>query len=163
MEDGIKSVDPAAKMVVSNAGWMHYAYFEVLARQGVKIDVIGYHWYESAGDLKDVLDILRTEYAGKPVWFTEVNRRYSGAGPAMGLKPGALKKYIRTIRNRGTNVRGFFVYELFDQPTATEGERGYGMIAWVKPYLTFVYKPFALELRSLIATFALPPASLRAR
>jgi len=74
MEDGIKSVDPAAKMVVSNAGWMHYAYFEVLARQGVKIDVIGYHWYESAGDLKDVLDILRTEYAGKPVWFTEVNR-----------------------------------------------------------------------------------------
>jgi len=153
MEDGIKSVNPAAKIIVSNAGWMHYAYFEVLAREGVHIDIIGYHWYYDLEHLKEALYALRTQYADKPVWFTEVNGRYSDEGNHDKQQYRRIKSYLRVIRKKGSNVKGFFVYELFDQPEASQGERRFGLITWTKPYSSFVYKPVAAKLPVLIGDF----------
>jgi len=147
MSDGIRLENTKASIIVNNAGWMHYAYFQLLEGEGVKFDIIGYHWYEDVAHLKLALDALHSYFPGRPVWFTEINARNKGAGYSPRYQKNHVKKYIKVIRRRGKNIMGFFVYELFDEPAHREPkERSYGLVSWKEPYKGFLYKPLAIFL-----------------
>ncbi|HVV05031.1 MAG TPA: glycosyl hydrolase [Puia sp.] len=155
MSDGIRREDAKAGIIVSNAGWMHYAYFRLLEDEGVQFDIIGYHWYEDAKYLKTALDALNFYFPGRPVWFTEVNARNKGTGYSPRYQKNHVKKYIKVIRRRGKNIMGFFIYELFDQPAHGEPrERSYGLVSWEERYKKFSYKPLAIFIRDRLARIA---------
>lgn len=155
MSDGVKQEDSDALVIISNAGWMHYAYFQLLEHEGVRFDIIGYHWYQDLEHLREVLISLDVYFPGKPVWFTEVNAWNDQTGYSYNYQKVRVKQYIDIIRRKGKNVKGLFIYELFDEPAhALANERSYGLISWKEPYKTFSYKPLALMLKALLERIA---------
>lgn len=149
MSDGIRQEDAKASIIVSNAGWMHYAYFQLLELEGVRFDIIGYHWYEDVRHLGVALDALNRYFPAKPVWFTEINARNNGAGYFYHHQKVRVRKYLKMVRRHGRTVNGVFIYELFDQPANLAlKERSYGLVSWKEPYKTYVLKPLASFLRS---------------
>jgi hypothetical protein len=146
MSDGIRQVDGRAKLIISNAGWKHYLYFDLLEKEGVVWDIIGYHWYEDPFTLRLILRILRNSFADKRVWFTEINCPITGADPGKDdLKD--MRKNIRSIRNMGRNVDAFFIYELFDEPAQNGGEGHFGLYSWPRRYDSLAPKPLLGVLR----------------
>lgn len=151
MSDGVRQEDAKASIIVSNAGWMHYAYFQLLEQEGVRFDIIGYHWYEDVRHLGAALDALNRYFPAKPVWFTEINARNNGEGYSYHHQMARVRRYLKMIRRRGKTVTGFFIYELFDQPAnLASKERSYGLVSWKEPYKTYVFKPLALFIRSRV-------------
>lgn len=148
MSDGVKQEDTGCRVIISNAGWMHYAYFQLLEQAGVRFDIIGYHWYEDVRHLRTVLEALNMYFPAKPVWFTEINARNDGVGYSYRHQRARVRKYLKVIRRRGRTVSGFFTYELFDEPAnPTSKERSYGLVSWKEPYKTYAFKPLALFIR----------------
>lgn len=126
---GIKGMDEDAKFIISNSGWNRYAYFDVLKAEGVRFDIMGYHWYDGVEGLRSVLKKLRTDYADQTVWFTEINRR-GGGSTGTRIQKREVCKELSLIRRAGKNIRGAFIYELFDQPHAAVSESSYGLFGW---------------------------------
>lgn len=151
MSDGIKSVDTAARIIISNSGWLHFAYFDLLEAEGVHFDIIGYHWYDDVSTLRDVLRVLKNYYGSKPVWFTEINIRDGASKEHAPLQRGRMKQYLRLISRSGKNIKGFFVYELMDQPDSNSPtERHYGIVTWSKPFESFTYRSFVDLIRKAV-------------
>jgi len=152
MSDGLRKLVPDARIIVSNGGWKHYAYYRLLEEKGVKFDIIGYHWYDGGrADLRGVLSVLKTQFAGKTVWFTEVNRRGGNAGSADRAQKRKVNLYLRMMRKAGKNIKGAFIYELFDQP-GLEGanERQYGIFPVGRGPEEIKEKPLGRVIRSCI-------------
>ncbi len=83
MVEAVKFFDPAAKIVMNNAGSLKVGWFHLLENEGVEYDIIGYHWYSDQGSLTSirttlggvsVLDYLSNEFPDKDVWITELDR-----------------------------------------------------------------------------------------
>jgi hypothetical protein len=145
---GIRGIDQDAKFIVSNSGWNRYAYFDVLRSEGVKYDILGYHWYDGVPRLRRLLKKLTTSYAGQTVWFTEVNRR-GGSSTGFNRQKRDVIKELRLIRDAGKNIRGAFIYELFDEPYYSSVEGSYGIFGWQHYPDTTRPKPIAVKLRGL--------------
>ena len=119
MISGIKSVSPSAKTIVS--GGNHLVYYTLLLNNGVNFDVLGYHYYWSINGYKDVLQAVSTTFAQKEVWFTEANSfdAVTKYGYNPNLQDTIVGQYIQLL-DQHTNIKGFFIYELFNEGNLTD-------------------------------------------
>ncbi len=132
---GVKAVNPAAKTIINCGGWFHFVFFGILDKEGVKYDIIGYHWYSDMDDYskKVKVNIFKSlSQYNKPIWFTEVNVHngtYKNSETYQSSWIGSFSKACKAY----PLVKAIFVYELLDQPLlkeVTEGERNYGIVKW---------------------------------
>lgn len=138
---GIREEDPTAKIIINNGGWYHYGYFALLNQANVDYDIIGYDWYDEIIDFQTILSVLQTNFASKDVWFTEVNSRDPLVLNAPTNHRDRIDNLIAKLDQK-TNVKAFFIYELFDEDNQPGIERQFGMIDWVTDnvYTNFTYK-----------------------
>ncbi len=127
LRDGIHDADPNAKFIVS-AHWICFAVIDMLIRDGLQFDVIGWNWYSEMGD---DLTKKQTDEEGmidipghfakynKPFWIVELN--HSG-GDMDGEKEQAsfFEEILKNSYNSG-NINGIFVYRFADT-ICTEGD-----------------------------------------
>jgi len=145
MDEGLKLGDFGAKTII-NAGWVHYAYLEMLEDAGVNFDVVGYHWYSNMEGNVDKtfgipdITVKLAETFKKPIWFTEVNYRNGSMG-GKELEANAWLKYFIKKCKANPWVKGFQVYELLDEPQISKPEeKEYGLVKWTTPYSSWQYK-----------------------
>jgi hypothetical protein len=117
--DGIKSVNPSKKIILS-LGWIHFNYLHQLQNYDIKFDIIGYHWYSNMGDItihKNYGNIINYVYKKfrKPIWITEFNYRNGSLNRQHLKQKSYLENSLINILNN-KHVKGFFIYELFDEP-----------------------------------------------
>lgn len=149
MDVGIKSVQPTAQTMV-NAGWLHYAFLQMLESYGVNFDIIAYHWYsdmEGAAKGKNIPDIT-LKLSGlftKPIWFTEAGQRYKNVADLEQLQSDFTQGFIAKCR-ANPQVKAVLFYELFDEPDRSDAEGHFGLIKWVVPYSKWDYKKVATNL-----------------
>ncbi len=120
--DGVRAGDPKAKIVI-NDQWTHFAFFDMIARDGVKFDYLGWNWFSDMGFLGDktldngtkVFDKLKSY--NKPIILTEVNERPDSV---KGMDENAQSDFIQKMADfawaNKDAIKGFFVLELTDQP-----------------------------------------------
>ena len=148
MSQGIREVNSQAGIIISNGGWRHYMYFDLLEKEGVVWNIIGYHWYEDAKNLRPVLRVLRSWYPDKRVWFTEINSRSEGMEQnAHQLR--MLQKDIKAIQRLGSTVDALFFYELLDEPATAPREAHYGIYSWDRRYDSVLPKPMLEVIRKV--------------
>jgi hypothetical protein len=84
LSDGVRAVDNNA-MTIINATYLHYGFLDLLMKDGLQFDVVGWHWYSDMGDLTgsvgNVNLLKRLSAYNKPIWITEFNRRNGSMGP----------------------------------------------------------------------------------
>jgi hypothetical protein len=128
MTDGIHQAAPET-LVIINAGWRHYAFFEALARDSVRFDVYGYHWYSDMGDFAaEVLPHLPD--MDKEVWITEANRKNSSRSyDAPAAQAEWIGRFARELWGIA-RVKALFIYELYEELAfgRTEAESYYGIV-----------------------------------
>lgn len=148
MSEGVRQEDSKAKIIVNNSGWKHYMYFDLLDKQGVKFDIIGYHWYQDLHSLRGVLRVLRSWFPDKRVWFTEFNSQGT-LHEQTGSQVQQVRKEINAISRIGRNVDALFFYELLDEPAApvTSTEAHYGLYNWDRRYDSVLAKPILGVIR----------------
>lgn len=132
--DGLKSKKPSLKVSMSLT-WVHWYYLDILKRYKINYDIIGYHWYSNMGNITnvtppygDILPKIEKKY-NKEIWITEFNT-YQGTKKASFEKQESyIKGSLNDIVRQGI-VKGFFIYELFDQPSLTNypAEMSYGLL-----------------------------------
>ena len=122
--DGVKAADPSAKVVI-NDQWTHFAFFDMINRDGVKFDVLGWNWFSDMGFLGDktlddgtkVIDKLKSY--GKQIILTEVNARPdSNKGMDENVQSDFIQKMADFAWANKDSIHGFYVLELTDQPAA---------------------------------------------
>ena len=145
MDEGLKLGDFGAKTII-NAGWVHYAYLEMLEDAGVNFDVVGYHWYSNMeGNVNKTfgisdISVKLSDTFKKPIWFTEVNYRNGSMG-GLELEEAAWLKYFIKKVKANPWVKNFQVYELLDEPQISKPEeKEYGLIKWTAQYSSWQYK-----------------------
>ncbi|RYY37995.1 MAG: hypothetical protein EOP46_00540 [Sphingobacteriaceae bacterium] len=153
MDEGIKSKDPDAKTMI-DASWLHYGYLRMLEWDGVKFDIIAYHWYSemegaaagSAYKIPDITKKLSALFPKKPIWFTEVNNRYKKTSTHEQDQNAFITKFIEKCKNN-PQVKVLMFYELFDEPQKSGLlEPNYGIIKWNIPYTSWTKKLVANSL-----------------
>ncbi|WP_232519291.1 glycoside hydrolase 5 family protein [Caballeronia insecticola] len=162
---GIKSIDPAGKIVIGGNTWMHFG-FDVMLANGtqpdgtsghpvVTWDVTAWHWYSEQGDIRhacggtgcyDVIGTLKS--FGKPIWLNEVGMR-----PAF---PGTPDEAAAFLANNMLgallaiapqyDIESLQVYQLYDDPPSGEGPYGIMLNDGVTP------KPAFGAVKNFIAT-----------
>jgi hypothetical protein len=165
MNTGIKTNDPMGKTIVDNGGWLHYGFFQLLKDNNVPFDILGLHWYSEMGLMKnstlhpDIINILSG--FGKPIWITEINRRYgsyNNNGSNSDFQESSdktiaqaewLEQYVRELDNT-SQVKAFFVYELFDEPELPFDENMVGITSWTTAYTSPGLKPAFSSVQYLI-------------
>ncbi len=135
--DGVRATDPTAKIVI-NDQWTHFAFFDMINRDGVKYDILGWNWFSDMGFIGDktladgtkVFDHIKA--FNKPIIFTEVNERPDSV---KGMDENAQSDFIQKMADfawvNKNVVKGFFVLELTDQPptqTSSKIPEYYGLI-----------------------------------
>jgi hypothetical protein len=141
--DGIKSVDPAGKIIVGGDTWLHYGFYQMLASGTqpdgtaggpiVNWDVTAWHWYSDQGDITracggtgchDVLAELQK--FNKPIWMTEF-----GVRPNYGTDQQIADYMVGTKMMAGFlavaakyDIQSIQVYQLYDDPINGEGPYG---------------------------------------
>lgn len=117
--DGVKSVKASMKVSLSLT-WTHWYYLDLLQQYDINYDIIGYHWYSNMGDITNVrapygniLQKIEAKYQ-KEIWITEFNTK-NGTKNDSAKKQQYISKSLKNILGQGI-VKGFFIYELFDQP-----------------------------------------------
>jgi hypothetical protein len=133
--DGLKTVKPTL-LVTLSVSYTHYYYLQLLKENNVKYDIIGCHWYSNMGDIAhqkepyaDVLTSI-TKRFNKPVWITEFNYFRGTTKADFATQNDYIKRNIVKLREQGI-IKGFFVYELFDQPALKKrypDEACYGLV-----------------------------------
>jgi hypothetical protein len=134
---GIKAVCPEAMTIVDTAGWLHYGIIDRLVNEDrVVFDILGWHWYSEMGDPTSVRGefdlIAHLKRYGKPLWFTELNRRGGSQGGQGREQAEYLVEMAQTLDRAG--VEAFFAYELFDEPYfgPENPESHYGLVEVVR-------------------------------
>lgn len=119
--EGVREADPDAIRIVNSAGWLHYGFIERLVNDRVPFEILAWHWYSEMGDItsvgEDEFDLLsRLEEFGKPIWITEGNRREGGPPGQEKEQADYLADTIHRMASLFPRIRGYFVYELLDEP-----------------------------------------------
>ncbi|ASV96993.1 glycosyl hydrolase [Paraburkholderia aromaticivorans] len=143
MIDGIKEVQPSARILLGSLSWLHYGFSDMLRdgtepdgkRDNAKVvewDITAWHWYSEMSPnraswvpqpnvLKHVLTHLSTQY-GKPIWITEFGVRpdYSGGDPGAYLVgQDGLAGFVADAKKYG--IQNVTLYQLYDQPSEAYG------------------------------------------
>ncbi len=129
--DGIKSVDPTAKVMV-NFTWLHYGFIQRLFDDGVTPDIIGIDWYwddiTAVQGSKNLPQIVKDAF-GLPIWIAEGNRKDGSLNGAEQAQADYITTTATAMR-ANQNIAAYFVYELLDEPAhGTNTERFYGLMA----------------------------------
>ncbi|WP_162996377.1 glycosyl hydrolase [Mucilaginibacter celer] len=118
--DGVKAVKPGL-LVTLSVSYTHFYYLKLLQDNHVNYDIIGCHWYSNMGDIAhqkqpfaDVLTSITTRF-NKPVWITEFNYFRGTTKVDFATQNDYITRNISKLSEKGI-IKGFFVYELFDQP-----------------------------------------------
>jgi len=127
---GLREGAPQVQIVIDVAG-RHYGFFEALERAGVDFDIYGLHWYsdmdDAGGGFAAALEELeRPPRRPLPIWVTEVNRRGGSQAERPGDDQGAWIRRLAAHAAENSRVKGFFVYELLDQPAH---QSWYGLVS----------------------------------
>ncbi|AMR33497.1 hypothetical protein A0256_19760 [Mucilaginibacter sp. PAMC 26640] len=158
MSEGIHANDPDAQTMIS-AGWVHWGFIKYCENNGVKFDVLAYHWYSDmeaaitrAKSLKitDITITLNGLFPGKPIWITETNLRPDNLSTLETEQNTFLTSFIAKCKANPT-VKAVLVYELFDEPYKNGDEKYYGIAKWTSPYLTWINKLVADTFEKLSA------------
>ena len=120
---GVKAADPNAKTVVVGQ-WTQTAFFDMLKKDDINFDIIGWDWFSDMGLMKDVkifdgtylVDKLKS--FDKPVMLVEVGQRPDG-NKTKGFTVDEDKqvKFISDMADwaHGSGfIKGFFAFELTD-------------------------------------------------
>jgi hypothetical protein len=142
MIDGVKTIDPSAKILMCSMSWMHYGFTDMLSMgtqpdgtRGHPIpqsDITAWHWYSDMGDITDahgvnVLQHLKDTYR-KPIWITEY-----GARPDLSESQAArylvgTKALAGFVANASAyDIQNVDLYSLYDD-SANGGDGDYGLI-----------------------------------
>jgi len=119
---GIKEADPSAYRIISDQ-WVHTAFFDMLQRDKVDYDIIGWDWFSDMGLMGErkltdgtlLIDKLKT--FNKPIFLAEVNQRPEGDGGQKGMPEEKQADFIGKMAEWAYNsgaIRGFLVLELTD-------------------------------------------------
>lgn len=160
MVDAIKHEDPSAKTLIS-VSWLHWGFYDLLQQAGVHFDIISYHWYSNMGSLfksthenVNIIETLISRY-GKPIWITEINKKDGSLYGTEEEQAFWVDYFIQELNNQ-SNIKAFFVYELYDEPNlkdkewAGEIEANYGIVKWKSQSPkanSFEYKPVSNLLK----------------
>jgi len=133
----IRKIDPNAKLVISDQ-WTHTAYFDMLTRDKVDFDIIGWNWFSDMGmmgekKLKDgTLLIDKLKSFNKPIILAEINYRPDKNGMNEKKQADYIKKMAEWAHNSEA-VRGFYVHEMFDlAPLGDRQADYYGLVKFEK-------------------------------
>jgi hypothetical protein len=157
MNDGIKQADPGAKTMIDES-FLHYAFLQILQRQGVNFDIVACHWYadmealagKSPYNVPDIAAKLSSLFSSKEIWFSEVNKRYKNVTSTWHTQQIQFFQNFIIKCKRQSRVKAILIYELFDEPTRNGlEEQSFGIIKWLRPYSSMQYKPFASNLANM--------------
>ncbi|RVU02468.1 hypothetical protein EOD41_00575 [Mucilaginibacter limnophilus] len=153
MDEGIKAKDPGAKTMIDGS-WLHYGFLRMLDWDGVKFDVVAWHWYSemegaAAGSMYKIPDItqkLSSLFPKKDIWFTEVNSRYKDASTHESKQNTFIVNFIEKCK-KNPKVKVLMIYELFNEPFK-KGllEPNYGIYKWTVEYTSYTKKMVAKTL-----------------
>ncbi|TFF33278.1 glycosyl hydrolase [Mucilaginibacter psychrotolerans] len=156
MSEGIHANDPDAQTMIS-AGWVHWGFIKFCETNGVKFDVLAYHWYSDMEaaivrakslNITDITLTLNKLFPDKPIWITETNFRADNLSTLESDQNTFLTSFITKCKANPT-VKAVLVYELFDEPYKNGAEKNYGIAKWVTPYLKWINKMVANTFEKL--------------
>lgn len=116
--DAIRKADPNAYLVITEQ-WTHTAYIEMLLRDNVQFDIIGWNWFGDMGMMNTrklksgTLLIDKLKSFNKPLILAEVNYRPGAGGMDENKQSEFIQKMADWAYNSGV-IKGFFVHELVD-------------------------------------------------
>ncbi len=121
--DGIKRGDPSAYRVITGL-WLGTGFFERLERDKIDYDIIGWDWFSDMGDIssKKMADgtflIDKLKSFNKPIFLAEINVRPEGENGQNGPNEKNQADFLSKNADWAVsaNLRGFIVYQLFDNP-----------------------------------------------
>ncbi|MDR5758506.1 lipopolysaccharide biosynthesis protein [Caballeronia sp. LZ035] len=140
---GIKSVDPAGKIIIGGNTWMHYGFDQMLANGTqpdgtgghpvVTWDITAWHWYSEQGDMRhacggsgcyDVIGTLKS--FGKPIWINEVGIRPDFPGTPDQAAAFLGSDMLGTLLSIAPqyDIESLQMYELYDDPPTGQGPYG---------------------------------------
>jgi len=170
MSDGIKAGDPNAKRVMCPCTWVHTGFLEAMINDGVKFDIIAWHWYSDMGRIdqtlvpsKGVSVINYLSQYGKPIWITEGNLRQALDDAHMTEGCNYLRNTIQQMYGlRNLGLQGYFIYELLDEPYFLSEEGHFGLIKLIRGANNIGWqidslKPAFFTVRETIAPYVLTP------
>ena len=119
----IRKVDPNAKLIITDQ-WTHTAYFDMLARDKVDFDIIGWDWYSGMGPMGErkladgTLLVDKLKSFNKPIILAEVNFTPDvKTGTGQQAQSDFIKSMAEWAYNSGY-IKGFIVFKLVDyRPT----------------------------------------------
>ena len=129
----IRKVDPNAYLVITDQ-WTHYAYIQMLLRDKVDFDIIGWNWFGDMGMMGErkltdgTLLIDKLKSFNKPIILSEVNYRPGKNGMDEAKQSDFIKKMADWAYNSNV-IKGFIVHELVDlAPVGSRKADYYGLI-----------------------------------
>ncbi len=155
MDEGIKANDAGAKTII-NAGWLHYAYLQMLIDAGVAYDVVGYNWYSKFDfdaaakfGISDIVAKLASLFQ-KPIWFTGINRT-DGSYPNQEPEQKTwIQAFIKRCESNPA-VKCVIIDNLLDQPitfqNSSDSKKHAGIIKWTSDLSGWSFKEFATALQ----------------
>lgn len=154
----IKDSKPSSKILINISGWLRWGFLDYMVENKVDFDILSYHWYSEGG--LDIFDINNSQYDiystlvqkyNKPIWLTEINKLGGDINNTDREQAKMMDLYIQNLKNK-PYIKGFFIYELFDQPLhwAGDKETNFGIIRWKNNppnYSRYDYKPVSKVLK----------------
>ncbi len=132
----IRKVDPNAYLVITDQ-WTHYAYFQMLLRDKVNFDIIGWNWFGDMGLMgtkklqNGGLLIDKLKSFDKPIILAEVNYRPGRSGMDEQKQADFIQKMGDWAYRSGV-IKGFFVHELVDLAPRGGGKADYYGLMYYK-------------------------------
>jgi len=133
----IRKIDPKA-YIVMDFHWTHYAIVDMLLRDGLDFDIIGWNWYADMKMMSDkkladgtlLVDKLKSYH--KPVILVEVNGSPSKGQGKQDEQADFIQKMADWAYGSGF-IKGFYVHELVDSaPTKNREANYFGIISFKK-------------------------------
>lgn len=132
---GIIIADRQAKRII-NDQWQHVGIFELLARDGIQYEIIGWDWYHENPDLtkveyapgqyRNIPEKLKT--FNKEIWFVEANRTHGSYKDAETAQADYIEKIALAAYQSGI-FKAFFVHDIIDKPAENlEQDRNWGLV-----------------------------------
>lgn len=133
----IRKNDPDAWSIIS-VNWIHVAYLDMIIRDGVDFDIIGWDWYSDMNMMGDkvladgTLLTDRIKKYNKPVILAEVNAQPNKNGTNQQEQADFVKAMAEWAYNSGF-IHGFNVHTLVDgAPYAGQTASYYGLVEFKK-------------------------------